>query len=78
MEDGIRQVVHVNAGPDDHVAVELPVLLKVDPTNVILGKLMLTVVGHRDGHVHNAFLQPAIPIAIHIVVGARAPEALPG
>ncbi len=76
MEDGIGQVVQVDAGSDDQLAIELAVLLEVNPTNVIGRKLVLTVVGHRHRQVHDALLHPAIPIRIHVIIGARGPERL--
>ncbi len=78
MEDGISQVIHINAGADDHVAIEPAVFLEVYPPKVIIGELVLAVVSHRHRHIHYSFFHPAIPIAIHVIVRTGVLKSLPG
>jgi len=85
--NGIGQRVQVNARPDNHVAVELAVLLEVHPLRIVRRQAGPVVVGHRHRHIHDPFLLPAIPVRIHVIVrpgglkrgaGGRRRRGIPG
>jgi len=66
--DGIINVVEVGARADNHVTVELPVFLEIDPTCPVVGvRTAQVVVCHWNRHVHDPLLDPCVPVGIHAI-----------